>query len=211
MTHAIETPERLAVVERVRALGPAFAERAAASDAAATFPTENWADLGAAGLLGICIPAEAGGLGTDFVGYALTSRELGRWCATTALTFNMHVATTLLVGQIADDLHLDNHDRADLERRRQRLWAGVIDHGHIHSQPFSEGIAAGATEGYATMVTPVDGGYRIKGRKIFASLSGAADVHNVVAMASGDDRVRFLGVPADGDGVRVEGEWDPLG
>lgn len=211
MSHAIETPERQGIVERVRALGPRFADRAAVTDANATFPAENWADLRAAGLLGICIPIEAGGLGSDFVGYALASRELGRWCATTALTFNMHVATTLLVGQIGDDLDLDAQDRADLESRRRKLWAGIIDNGDIHSQPFSEGVAAGATEGYATAVTPVTGGYRIKGRKIFASLSGAATVHNVVAMAAGDDRVRFLGVPADAQGVRVEGEWDPLG
>ncbi len=210
-THPLETPERLAVVERVRDLGPGFAARATEHDAAASFPTANWKELAEAGLLGICIPRTAGGLGSDFVGYALASRELARWCATTALTFNMHVVTSLLVGQIADDLDFGPEDRARHEARRERLWAGVIHDGHIHSQPFSEGIAAGATAGFATRAVPVEGGYRVTGRKIFASLSGAATVHNIVAVVEGDDRIRFLGIPAQADGVTIEGDWDPIG
>lgn len=211
MTHAIETPERRAIVERVAALGPTFAERAADYDASASFPTENWRDLENAGLLGICIPEADGGLGSDFVGYALASIELGRWCATTALTFNMHVATTLLVGQIADDLDLDDKGRAELETRRTALRKGIIDNGDIHSQPFSEGTAAQATGGFSTSARPVEGGYRVSGRKIFASLSGAADMHNILCIAEGDDRIHFLGVPSGADGLRIEGDWDPLG
>ncbi|MEM8923133.1 MAG: acyl-CoA dehydrogenase family protein [Actinomycetota bacterium] len=211
MSHPLETPERLAIVERVRDLGPTFAERAPGYDIDARFPTENWKEMAEAGLLGICIPRTAGGLGSDFVGYALTSRELARWCATTALTFNMHVATTLLVGQIADDLALDGDERAMLVERRERLWAGIVGDGHIHAQPFSEGLAPGATAGFATKAIPVEGGYRVTGRKIFASLSGAATFHNIVAMSPDDDRIRFLGIDADAEGVTVEGEWNPLG
>ena len=49
------------------------------------------------------------------------------------------------------------------------------------------------------------------GRKIFASLSGAADIHNVVCLVPGDERIRFMGVPADAPGATIEGDWDPLG
>ncbi|MYJ42562.1 MAG: acyl-CoA dehydrogenase family protein, partial [Acidimicrobiaceae bacterium] len=56
------TPERAALVERMAALGPRFAERAEAHDRHATFPTQNWAELRDAGLLGLCIPAADGGL-----------------------------------------------------------------------------------------------------------------------------------------------------
>ncbi|WP_419924173.1 acyl-CoA dehydrogenase family protein [Candidatus Poriferisocius sp.] len=205
------TPERTAVVERVRELGPALAARAARYDRDAAFPYENWHDLAEAGLLGICIPRTAGGLGTDFVGYALASEELGRHCAATALTFNMHTATTLMVGQIADDMELSAEEQSVLQQRRKVLWQGVVEQGHIHSQPFSEGIAAGATEGYATTATPVDGGFRVSGRKIFASLSGAADIHNIVCTVEGDPRVRLLGVAADSEGLRIEGDWNSLG
>lgn len=207
----ILTPERAALVERMRGLSPQISARSARFDSEASFPFENWEDFKSAGLLGICIPVDAGGLGADFVGYALVAEELGKNCTATALTFNMHVATTLLTGQIADDMELSDEDRALLHTRRSVLRDGVINHNKIHSQPFSEGISAGATSGFVTKAVPVDGGYRVTGRKIFASLSGAADIHNVVCMVEGDDRVRLLGIPATGDGVRIEGEWDPLG
>ncbi len=210
-TDAIFTPARRALVERMAELGPAIAGRAAAHDLAAAFPHNNWADLTDAGMLGLCIPESAGGLGADFVGYALVSEELGRHCAGTALTFNMHIATTLLTGQIADDMDLSDRDRSLLHERRAELRRGVIERGTIHSQPFSEGVKAGATEGFSTVARPVEGGYRVTGRKIFASLSGGAHINNVACMVPGDARVRLLGVPADAAGVTLEGAWDPLG
>lgn len=209
--HPIQTPERMALVEAMAALGPAFEARAAGYDRDAAFPRENWDDLRDAGLLALCVPTEHGGLGADFVGYALVAEELGRHCATTALTFNMHCATTLMAGVIADDLDFDGDHRAMLHANRAQLFAGIVEHGTIHSQPFSEGLAPGATAGVGSRAVPVDGGYRVSGRKIFASLSGAANIHNVIVQVEGDPRIRLLGMPADADGVTIEGDWDPLG
>ncbi len=218
MSAAILTAERRELVERMAALGPTFAQRSEAHDRSATFPSRNWEDLRDAGFLALCVPVADGGLGADFVGYALVAEELGRHCAATALTFNMHTATTILVGQIADDLDLSASERVLLERRRARLRQGIVEHATIHSQPFSEGRAAGAVAGYATQAVPFgesggEGpeGYRVSGRKIFASLSGAADLHNILCLAPGDPRIRFMGVPADAEGVNIVGEWDPLG
>jgi len=207
----IRTPERMKIVDKMAELGPRFAARSADTDREAAFPHENWADLKAAGLLAIAIPENAGGLGADFAAYALTSEELGRHCAPTGLTFNMHVATTLLVGEIGDSLGLGAADQTFLEARRDRLWKGVVEEHHVHSQPFSEGIQPSATAGYATKAVPVDGGYRVTGRKIFASLAGACDFHNVICTVDGDPRIRFLGVPHTAEGVSFEGDWDPLG
>lgn len=155
MIETLATSERQQLVDRMAALGPSFAARAPEYDRTASFPTENWADLRDAGLLGVCIPTEHGGLGGDFIAYALVSEELGRHCATTGLTFNMHVATTLLVGQIADDLDLDAEPRRVLEERRAELYRGIVEDGTIHSQPFSEGIAGGALDGIGTRAVPV--------------------------------------------------------
>ena len=207
----IKTPERMQIVDKIAELGPKFASRADECDRNAAFPYENWSDMFDAGLLSIVIPKSHGGLGGDFVAYALASEELARHCASTALTFNMHVATTLLVGEVSELLGLEPDQQAFLDQRRETLWKGVVENGDIHSQPFSEGISAGATSGYATRAEPVDGGYLVTGRKIFASLSGASTFHNVICQVEGDERLRLLGIPHEGEGVTIDGEWDPLG
>ena len=211
VSESIKTPERMELVERAAAIGPVLAERAGDVDRAAEFPHANWVTMTEAGLLGLCVPTEFGGLGGDLVAYALVAEELGRHCPATALTFNMHTATALLVGTIADDLQLDEAMRSHLAARRPALWEGMVERGVIHSQPFSEGATPGGSQRLGTIATPVDGGYRVSGRKIFASLSGGAHVHNVVAAVEGDDRLRLLGVPFDDPGITLEGEWDPLG
>ena len=202
---------RQQLVARAAEMGTSFAGRATKYDAEASFPYDDFAELRDAGFLALCVPEHFGGLGADFATYCRVANELGRHAPATALAFNMHCVTMLLAGQIADDLTWTDGERQILEDRRRVLYAGVVEQATLHSQPFSEGNAPGATAGFSTRAEPVEGGYRISGRKIFASLSEAADVHNIVAMVPGDHRVRFLGLPADADGVHIEGDWDPVG
>jgi alkylation response protein AidB-like acyl-CoA dehydrogenase len=203
--------ERRRLVGVAAELGPGFAARAERHDREASFPYEDFDDLREAGFLGLCIAKRYGGLGASFADYCRVANELARHSPATALSFNMHCVTMLLTGQIADDLTFTEHELATLERRRRLLYDGVIDGGAIHAQPFSEGNARGATEGIATVAEPTEGGFLVTGRKIFASLSEAAQVHNIVARAPGDERVRFLGVPAGAPGLTIEGPWDPVG
>ena len=75
------------IVDAARRLGQTvFARRAARYDRDAIFPTENYRDLHAAGLLGIAIPKQHGGLGADYQTYAIAAAEIGRYCGATALT-----------------------------------------------------------------------------------------------------------------------------
>ncbi len=202
---------RQQLVARAAEMGTSFAGRATKYDAEASFPYDDFAELRDAGFLALCVPEHFGGLGADFATYCRVANEIGRHAPATALAFNMHCVTMLLAGQIADDLTWTDGERQILEDRRRVLYAGVVEQGTLHSQPFSEGNAPGATAGFSTRAEPVEGGYRISGRKIFASLSEAADVHNIVAMVPGDHRVRFLGLPANADGMHIEGDWDPVG
>jgi alkylation response protein AidB-like acyl-CoA dehydrogenase len=199
------------LVARVRAMGPTMAERAVVYDREARFPSENFADFRSNGLLSVCVPKTHGGLGASFADYVRVSEEIGRYCGATGLTFNMHNATMLWCGEVADLLNLSPDQRAQHEVVRAEMFRGVVEDGHIHSQPFSEGVAAGATAGITTRAAPVDGGWRVTGRKIFASLSGSATFYNVTCMVEGDDQIRLLGVPALGDGVTIVDDWDPLG
>jgi hypothetical protein len=100
--------EQAAIIATARGLGQTvFASRAAAYDRDAKFPTENYRDLHRAGLLGIAIPKRHGGLGADYQTYAIAAAEIGRYCGATALTWNMHVCSTLWSGPLADDLDMD--------------------------------------------------------------------------------------------------------
>jgi alkylation response protein AidB-like acyl-CoA dehydrogenase len=214
MTATLDTRSaipREEMVQRVRDLGPAFTERAVRYDKDATFPFENFADLEEAGLLALCVPTSAGGLGASFADYARVSAEVGRYCGATALTFNMHNATMLWAGEVSDMLDFTAEDRVLHHARRAELFRGVVEDGTIHSQPFSEGISAGATSGVHTKAEPVEGGFRVTGRKIFASLSGAAHRYNVTCQVPGEPFIRLLSIPAEADGIEIVGDWDPLG
>lgn len=202
-----------------RRIGKArFAPRAARYDRDATFPTENYRDLHEAGLLAISVPKEHGGLGAGFRAYATTAAEIGRYCGATALTWNMHVCSCLWSGPLSDDLDMDEETRATHLRRRARHYERIVRDGAIFAQPFSEGGAAAAgVVPFSTSARRVDGGWIINGKKIFASLSGAADYYGVLCgeMKPGERPSRkdtmYIAVPATAEGVEVVGDWDPLG
>jgi alkylation response protein AidB-like acyl-CoA dehydrogenase len=193
-----------------------FAPRAERYDREASFPTENYRDLRDAGLLALCIPEAQGGQGADYRTYCLVSAELGRHCGSTALTFNMHVCSTLWTGALADDLDMTPAQRAAHEAKRGAHYRRIVEDGAIFSQPFSEGGAAAAGKApFGTTAAPVDGGYVLNGKKIFASLSGAADFYGVLCTEEKPRLSRadtlYLAVPASAPGVTIEGDWDPLG
>ena len=196
-----------------------FAPRAARYDREAIFPTENYQDLARVGLLGICIPEEEGGLGADLKTYMLTAAEIGRFCGATALTFNMHVSSCLWTGDLLDQLELDADIQEQHKAARRLHYRRILDEGKIYAQPFSEGGAAAAGfKAFGTTALKVDGGWRVNGKKIFASLSGHANFYGALctALTQPDEKhsrrnTMYLAVPADAEGVRVEGEWDPLG
>jgi alkylation response protein AidB-like acyl-CoA dehydrogenase len=198
-------------VQLVREMAPRLRERAIVYDRQASFPFENFAEFRGNGLLGLCIPARFGGLGAEYADYVRVSEEIGRSCGATGLTFNMHNATMLWCGEVADRLDLSPTDRDQHEQVRAAMFRGVVEDGHIHSQPFSEGLAPGATTGVATKAVPVEGGWLVTGKKIFASLSGAATFYNVTCQVPGEGIIRLLGVPAAGAGVDIVDDWDPLG
>jgi alkylation response protein AidB-like acyl-CoA dehydrogenase len=193
-----------------------FGPRAARYDRDATFPFENYDDLRATGLLKICIPHRYGGLGADFVTYCMVAAEIGRHCGATALTWNMHVCSTLWTGALADDLDMTGDERAEHERCRALHFDRIVRDGKVYAQPFSEGSAAAAGKApFGTLATKVEGGWRLNGKKIFASLAGAADYYGVLCTEDKPDRsmrdTLYVAVPSDALGLSVVGDWDPLG
>jgi alkylation response protein AidB-like acyl-CoA dehydrogenase len=211
--------EQAELIDRARRFGQrVLVPRAEKHDREASFPLENFRDMLPEGLLAICIPKQEGGLGADFQTYCLAAAELGRYCGATALSWNMHVCSTLWSGTLADDLPMSGKDRAEHNARRRLHYRRIIERGAIYAQPFSEGGAAAAgVVAFGTEARPVADGFIVNGKKIFASLSGAADYYGVLCTerAEGEAASRrntlYLAIPADAAGVSVVGDWDPLG
>ncbi len=207
----IDPERRQRLLDIVDEIGPAFRERAPKYDREASFPFENFDDLYDAGFYGLCIPTRYGGLGASFNDYMHIGAAIGAYCPMTALTFNMHTQTVLWTGVAADDLDMSDEHRAAHEALRAELYRRIIEEKALQSQPLSEGIAQGATRGFATTAERVDGGYKVNGRKIFASLSGAASDYNITCVETSEDEIMFLAISADDPGVEIVGDWDPLG
>ena len=211
------TPQQRELVDLAATLGrDRFAPRAARHDSEASFPFDNYADLREAGLLKICVPSAYGGLGADFATYVMVAAEIGRHCGSTALSYNMHVCSCMWSGFIADALDMTPEQRADHEANRREHYRNIVEHGKVYSQPFSEGGAAAAGKApWGTLAAKVDGGYVVNGKKIFASLAGAADFYGVLCTVDKPGATQrdslYLAVPADAAGVSVVGDWDPLG
>jgi alkylation response protein AidB-like acyl-CoA dehydrogenase len=211
------TEKQRELIELAGSLGrEKFAERAAKWDREASFPFANYDDLRASKLSALCIPEDQGGFGADFATYCMVSAELGRYCGATALTFNMHVCSTLWTGVLADDLDMTPAQRETHNRRRREHYRRIVEDGAIYAQPFSEGGDAAAGKApFGTVARKVEGGYILNGKKIFASLSGAANYYGILCTEEKPKLSRadtlYLAVPADAEGVSVVGDWDPLG
>lgn len=211
------TDKQTRLLDMAAAIGrEKLAPRAAQYDRDATFPFENYADMRAQGFLKLCVPEQYGGLGADFATYGMVAAELGRHCGATALTYNMHVCSTLWTGILAEDLDMTNAQRAEHEACRKLHFGRVVKEGKLYAQPFSEGSAAAAGKApFGTLAAKVDGGWKINGKKIFASLSGAADYYGVLCTEDKPDLsmkdTLYMAIPGDAPGVSVVGDWDPLG
>ena len=200
------TEEQRDLQQRARRLAQDFATRAARHDRDATDPVENYAALREAGFYALNVPPDLGGGGVGLLGWSLAAEELGRGCASTALAFNMHLS---VVGPIMESPRVPG-------AVKERLARLVAREGKLIGGNFSEPTTSGlvATPAPLTRARRVDGGYRITGRKAFASMIAAADQVMVMAYpdeATSPTAAMLLLVPPDAPGRRVDRVWDTLG
>ena len=200
------TAEHLRLQQRCRQLAEDFATRAALHDREATDPIENYALLRQAGFYALNVPTDLGGWGMGLLGYALAAAELAQGCPATALAFNMHLC---MVGPLMESplIGVDVKQRlARLVVHEQKLLAGNF------SEPTTSGLLGSPTP--SARARRVDGGYRITGRKAFASMLEAADYCAVLAYpdeATSAAAAVLLLVPRSAAGRRVDKVWDTLG
>jgi alkylation response protein AidB-like acyl-CoA dehydrogenase len=185
-------------------LAQRFAERAAQHDAEGSFPHENFADLRAAGLMGLTTPEAYGGLGADELEYALTLERLAWGDASTALALGMSLSN---IGQIAEGGLWPDHAPA--------LFREVADGAMINTaqaEPEMGSPSYGGLPATTARRDPV-GGWRLSGRKIYTT--GAPGLRYFIVMATVEEegqepRIGDFLTPSDAPGLRVEQTWNAL-
>jgi alkylation response protein AidB-like acyl-CoA dehydrogenase len=182
-----------------RELGPRFAARASSHDAADSFVAGNYRDLREHRVFSAGVPAELGGGGASHAELCAMVRVLGQHCGSTALALAMHTH------QVAIAAWRWRHEGSSVEPLLRRVAA---EETILVTSGGSDWLAgSGRAE-------KVDGGYRVTGRKVFASGAPAGDL--LMTMAVHDDpeggpTVLHFAIPFDAPGLEIKDTWHTLG
>jgi alkylation response protein AidB-like acyl-CoA dehydrogenase len=177
--------------ERLRAI------EAAAGDEG-PIDRELWAELAAAGLLGIHLGEDVGGAGLDFVAACLVVEAAGRTAA------YVPVVETMVYGALPID-------RFGSDAQRKAWLSGVANGETILTAALSElaggVVVPGGTEPATTAVEGADRTWRLSGTKACVPAAFVADAVLVPATCTGADGspagVAVFIVDSGADGVRL--------
>ena len=192
--------------ERCQGMAADFASRAGDHDRNASHPHENYDRLRAEGFLSLNISKEWGGAGVGLFDHTIAFEALAQGCPATALAFNMHAS---MVGPLTESDYVPEASKAYIAEL-------VVNQGKMIAGNFSEATSTAliGERQLGTKARPADGGWRITGRKMFASMLQAADYCAVLAYpeaATGPRAGLFILVPTVTEGRSVIENWDVLG
>ena len=198
MSTTIDVTDEKDLIARAAAVGPELAAHAARHDADGSFVEEGLGRLRDAGLLALAVPTELGGAGATIRQVAAVQRELAHHCGSTALASSMHQHVAAFTAwRFRRGLP---GAEATLRRVAEEGIVLVSTGGADFTRPRGE-------------ATKVDGGYRVSGRKVFASQSPVGTVMSTMFRYDDPEqgtRVLNMAVPF-ADGVTVLDNWDAMG
>lgn len=198
--------ELTALQEKCLALAQDFVRRSSEHDRDASEPTENYNRLRAEGFLELTVPRDRGGVGLGFLAHTVAYEALGTGCPSTALSFNMHASVVMPLLESTEVSEAAKRHVADLVCRQRLLIAGN------YSEASSTALIG---ERWLDTVARREGyGWRVKGRKMFASMIEAAD-HCLIMARPAEARAPSAGmlilIPRRAEGRSIVKNWDVLG
>lgn len=138
------------------------------------FPSSLWAQLAAAGLLGVGHPEEDGGSGGDFLALAILAEELSMASG--------GLAVTILVSSYMAAPHLARFGSAEL---RKRYLRPILRGECVAAIAVTEPSGGSDVANLMTTARRVDGGYMLNGSKTFITNGGIAHILLVAARTGG--------------------------
>lgn len=204
------TPKQREIYERVGELGKThFAPRAAEYDEKTVTPVANMRDFIDAGLAGLTISEDLGGLGSGAMGrdpllYIIAIEQTARYCMSTAHSLHIHCHGSHLVDQICS------------LSQRKNILGNVIENGALLNATGSEpGRTSRGLYNLVTAAERVDGGYVVNGTKNYASLADTVEYNVIFAGIKGMSPTEGhigLCIPRGTPGLTLEeGSWNPMG
>lgn len=188
------------LIATAETLGQQFAARAADADENDRFVAENYQALKEHGLVTAGVPRELGGAGADIPELAEMLRVLAHHCSSTALAFAMHTHQVAVPAW-----RWSTQKVAAVEPLLKRIAAEKLV---LVTSGGSDWIPG---SGHAERVS---GGWRITGRKVFASGALAGDLLMTGAVAQEDGaepEVLHFGIPMNSPHVTIDPVWKTLG
>ncbi|RUX02141.1 acyl-CoA dehydrogenase [Mesorhizobium sp. M8A.F.Ca.ET.059.01.1.1] len=141
-----------------------------------TFDTAIFREMGEAGLLGINIPEEFGGLGANYVAYGLVAREVER--VDSGYRSMMSVQSSLVMYPIYA-YGSDEQRKKYLPKLASGEWIGCFG--------LTEPDAGSDPGGMKTRAEKIASGYKLTGSKMWISNAPVADVFVVWAKVKGEN------------------------
>jgi alkylation response protein AidB-like acyl-CoA dehydrogenase len=184
----------------IRDLARRFADDVVAPGAAQwdrdhTFPKEVFAQLGELGLMGVCVPAELGGAGADFLAYVLVLEELSRGDAGVGVTVAVHTSACTLP-LIANGTH----------EQRQALVPPLAQGHELGAFALTEPGSGSDAGAMLTRATPEG---RISGTKQW--ITNGTYAHTFLVFAKDPDRPSCFVVRRGATGFAATREEEKLG
>ncbi|MDN5762070.1 MAG: acyl-CoA dehydrogenase family protein [Microlunatus sp.] len=188
----LPTPEAAELVELVREIATTeLAPRAAAAEAAGTFPREMFRLLGQAGVLGLPYPEEVGGAGQPYEVYLQALEEIAAAWMTIGVGVSVHVLSCHALS------------RYGTPEQQAKLLAPMLSGDALGAYALSEAQAGSDITAITTRAKTADDGYSITGAKAWITHGSRADYYTTFAR-TGDHPSRGLScfvVPADASGL----------
>lgn len=179
-----------------------LSKHAADVDQQSRYPRESMQALANAGLNGLCVPTDFGGLGQPPRTFAAVAEELARECASTAMIYVMHVTASQQIGA------------ATGLKDKEQLLKDIAAGKHITTLAFSE---AGSRSNFwapsSSLVADGDG-YRTNATKSWVTT--ARNANSYVSSARMPDAPSPLAstlylVRNGNGGLEIKGEFTGLG
>ncbi len=194
----------------LKELLPGFCERDLRDPEA--YPTENLAELRAAGITMLPFSPALGGEGADLVACVRTIEAIATASPSTALVIAMPLGLAGIYGSglVAPSVH-----KATWNAQVERV-AADFRAGKLYAACNSEKGAGGSLDATKTIATMRDSVFTIDGEKILASSGRYADYFFSTAKVAQQDLpgagvVEFFFVPTRADGVEILDDWDGFG